>query len=88
MTGEGIANTYFVAEELNLGEEWLEKYVHHHVPNKYRFMTRGNLVDTLNGLKKYHKDSPYVGLVQEELEKRPAEAPEHVQHLFNETVKF
>lgn len=50
LTGEGIANVYFAAEDLNLSPEWLEKYVHGDIAQKYRWMSRQNLVDVVAGL--------------------------------------
>jgi hypothetical protein len=63
LTGEGIANLYYGAEKLGLSAEWLEKFVHSEVPKKCQNMTRANLVDTLQGLKKYHPSSPYISQV-------------------------
>jgi len=50
LTGEGIANVYFAAEDLNLSPEWLEKYVHGDIAQKYRWMSRQNLADVVAGL--------------------------------------
>ena len=70
LTGEAIANVYFVAESLNISSEWLEKYVHNDIAFKYKYMSRQNLIDVQAGLEKHHKNSPYLSLVKEELAKR------------------
>ena len=78
LTGEGIANLYYSAEQFGLSSEWLENNVHHEIPAKYQYMTRANLVDTLQGLKQFHKNSPYLSLVEQELARRPDEKWEYV----------
>lgn len=60
LTGEGIGNLYFSAEKLYLTPDWLEQNVHHEVILKHKYMTRQNLIDTIEGVKKFHQDSPYL----------------------------
>jgi hypothetical protein len=51
-------------------------------------MSRRNLIDVTAGLEKYHKDSPYLAQVKQELSQRPIEAPVYVKHQFNESNKY
>lgn len=88
MTGEGIANTYHCASKLNLSSEWLEKYLHHDIPSKVKYMNRTNLKDVLEGLKKFHSNSPYLSSVEQELSKKSESEPEFVSYLPNETTRF
>lgn len=88
LTGEGIANLYYSADRLKLSAEWLEQNIHHEVPKKFRFMSKSNLEDTIAGLSKYHKESPYLQQVKDELATRSAEKPTYVVHQLNETSKF
>lgn len=71
LTGEGIANLYYSAWKLNLSPQWLETNVHHEITSKLNYMTRHNLIDTIAGIKKYHKDSPYLSKLEQELSQRP-----------------
>jgi len=71
LTGEGIANLYYSAWMLNLSPQWLEENVHHEITSKLNYMTRQNLIDTITGVKKYHKDSPYLSKLEQELSQRP-----------------
>ena len=70
LTGEGIANTYFCASKLKLSSEWLEENIHHEIPSKIKFMNRTNLKDTLEGLKQFHSNSPYLKEIEQELSKK------------------
>lgn len=88
LTGEGIANVYFAAEELRLSPEWLQQYVHPDIPLKYKWMSRQNLVDLVAGLEKYHKDSPYLAQVKQELASREPEKPVYVAHQFNQSNRY
>lgn len=88
MTGEGIANTYYCASWLNLSGEWLESSIHHEIPRKIKFMSRSNLKDTLDGIKKFHSDSPYLKDIEQELSSRSESEPEYVSYLPNETVRY
>lgn len=88
LTGEGIANTYYCASWLNLSSEWLEKCVHHEIPNKLKFMSRTNLKDTLEGLRKFHSNSPYLKDIEQELSNRTEGEAEYVSYMPNETVRF
>lgn len=51
-------------------------------------MTRKNLEDTLKGLRKYHRGSPYLERVEKELANRDQGEWEWVKHQANETVRF
>ena len=88
LTGEGIANLYYAAQTFNLSPEWLDRYVHNDIPHKYRWMSRQNLLDVVTGLEKYHKNSPYLAAVKQELASRPAETPTFVTHQFNQSNKY
>lgn len=88
LTGEAIANVYFAAEWLKISPEWLDQYVHHDVPLKYKFMSRQNLQDVVAGLEKYHKSSPYLSQLKSELSSRPLESPVYVEHQFNESNRY
>jgi hypothetical protein len=88
LTGEGIANVYYCASWLNLSEEWLEKHIHHEIPSKIQYMSRSNLKDTLEGLKKIHSNSPYLKAVEQELSNKTEGEAEYVSYLPNETVRF
>jgi hypothetical protein len=88
LTGEGIANVYFAAEALHLSPEWLQQYVHPDIPLKYQWMSRQNLQDVVAGLEKYHKDSPYLAQLKQELASREPEKPIYVVHHFNESNRY
>lgn len=51
-------------------------------------MSRRNLEDVVTGLQKYHKNSPYLERVQQELASRPQQPAEYVEHLPNESTKY
>ena len=44
--------------------------------------------DTLAGLQKYHSSSPYISQVEQRLTQTEEQNYQHVNHLFNEMVKF
>lgn len=88
LTGEGIGNTYFAAETLGLTAEWLKNNVHPFIPSKIKLMTRDNLIDTLEGVKKYHSNSPYIAKLEQELASRPEVQPEYVVYKPHQTLRF
>jgi hypothetical protein len=51
-------------------------------------MSKQNLADVAAGLEKYHKESPYLTQIKEELARRDNEAPVYVEHQFNESNKY
>jgi hypothetical protein len=46
------------------------------------------LADVASGLEKYHKGSPYLEQVKQELASRPAETATYVAHQFNESNRY
>ena len=90
LNASAIGNIYFAAtqEEDWLRGECLEANLHHEVPTKYKLMSRGNLVDTLAGLHKFHPGSSYIPRLEEELQSRPSEEPVYVEHQNHESLKY
>ncbi len=88
LTAEAIANVYYAADSLEYSSEWLLNNVHNQIPNKMRLMSRLNLTDTINGIKKHHSSSVYLQELEQALAEKLNTRIQYVDYLPNETFKF